>query len=822
MRVARFLKHCWILFLIVTPAWAQSPKPLLPQGSNVVSSDWQRALEALRNARPMPTPPEPAAPGVAMPPGNLQQFDPANGNSSSLPPGNAANSADRRREGNPGVKPNSAVRGPGESSGPAPEGVSQPEDAGTGVHPQATVPGPSFYPYTYPSNTVFKLVGRWVVNGVNYYWVCSASSASSFHLITAGHCLYNHDPTGNGSGQGANWPAEMWAWPAQTDVVDPLDHSNWQDWPYGVTKGTLFTTYNAWITSSDLNWDFGWITLDRRVGDHLGWMGREWNTQTTALNFNGYPMESPYVPSDNPFQYPGFDPNNVTSYTCCRINMSAYTYGGHSGGPDWRFDGTSRWVQGVNSTSNRAGSATATRLTSQIETDLENTIAADRSARPPVDLAEPIEYVFNGVSKGLSQSSVQIGSSFGLTLNAFNAGYIDAGNTTADVYLTTNPNSVGSGYYIGTHQFGYIGTYQFAVQSGSLRVPLTVPPASYFVGYVLGAANSSYGSDKNVVVVSNQMMNVYCNSDVYEPDQNAGQAKQLAASGSQNHTICGPTDQDWVYFTVAQTSGATLWTSGSAGDTTLTLYNSQLQQVAFNDDSGGTLFSTINRTCGVNALPAGTYYAVVQSYANASVVPAYSLNLSLTPCPALSAVSMAASVVGGNPVTATVTLTLPASGNGLAVQLASNTGAAAVPTSVLVGSGATTATFTVNTSPVAVATAATITASYDGVVKTANLNVNPPAANSLSLTPNPIQGGNDATGTVSLNGPAPAGGTAVALSSSTKFASVPPTVTVLAGATSAQFNITTVPAKDSGEKRTSVITASAGGASVSATLTIQR
>src|SRR5260370_35933989 len=63
---------------------------------------------------------------------------------------------------------------------------------------------------------------------------------------------------------------------------------------------------------------------------------------------------------------------------------------------------------------------------------------------------------------------------------------------------------------------------------------------------------------------------------------------------------------------------------------------------------------------------------------------------------------------------------------------------------------------------------------------------------SLSLNPTSITGGNSSTGTVTLSGPAPAGGVQVALSSSNAAAaSVPSSVTVAAGATSAIFTVST-------------------------------
>jgi hypothetical protein len=435
----------------------------------------------------------------------------------------------------------------------------------------------------------------------------------------------------------------MWAWAAETDVVDPQDPNNWPDYPYGVAKATNFTTYDAWINNSDLNWDFSFITLDRRLGDHAGWMGREWGTTTSALNFDGYPAQAPYVPSNNPYQYPGFDPNNVLGYTCCRIQMSAYTYGGHSGGPVWRFDGTNRYVEGVNSTSNRSGYAEATLLTGQIETDLENTIAADQSARPPANLSQTIEWVWDTTSKSLGQSSTQIGYSFPFTMNAFNAGYADAGDTYADIYLTTNPNNITSGTYIGRYDFGYLGTYSYAVQTPNITIPTYVTPGFYYVGYVLNSANPQYNTDKNTVVVESSTMYAYCSADGYEPDNTAAQASLL--SGTQNHTICDRTDQDWAKFTLTYPSAVTLATNGYAGgDTTMTLYNSSVVQVDFNDDSGGTLYSTINRTCASNPLPAGTYYVQIRSYASARIIPNYTLSLSTSACPISTATAVVSSL----------------------------------------------------------------------------------------------------------------------------------------------------------------------------------
>lgn len=82
------------------------------------------------------------------------------------------------------------------------------------------------------------------------------------------------------------------------------------------------------------------------------------------------------------------------------------------------------------------------------------------------------------------------------------------------------------------------------------------------------------------------------------------------------------------------------------------------------------------------------------------------------------------SVIGGlESSTGTVTLSAPAPAGGATVALASSNGAASVPSSVTIPAGATSATFTVNTSIVIVATSATISATYNNTTQAATLSV---------------------------------------------------------------------------------------------------
>jgi Domain of unknown function (DUF4082)/Bacterial Ig domain/Carboxypeptidase regulatory-like domain len=185
---------------------------------------------------------------------------------------------------------------------------------------------------------------------------------------------------------------------------------------------------------------------------------------------------------------------------------------------------------------------------------------------------------------------------------------------------------------------------------------------------------------------------------------------------------------------------------------------------------------------------------------------------------ALSTITLnPASVVGGTSSTGTVTLSHPAPTGGAVVTLSSsNTTAAQVLASVTVAANATTATFTVTTSPVASNTSLTISGIY-GATKTANLTVTAPTMSAISVSPTSVIGGNSSTGRVTLNGPAPAGGASVTLSSNnTSAAQVPANVTVAGGATTATFTVTTSPVASTA----SVTITGVYGTTKTATLTV--
>ena len=227
----------------------------------------------------------------------------------------------------------------------------------------------------------------------------------------------------------------------------------------------------------------------------------------------------------------------------------------------------------------------------------------------------------------------------------------------------------------------------------------------------------------------------------------------------------------------------------------------------------------------------GLYTVGAESYggqqiSHVQVSRGHTIILPVTPPPPISVYSLTlnpTSVTGGGPQPSigTVMLSGLAPAGGTQVTLSSSSASASVPASVTVPAGSTTATFTISTSAVATSTVVTIAASYGGLSTSASLTVTPPllpTVSSLALNPTSVLGGvQSSTGTVTLSGPAPAGGGQVTLSSSSASTSVPASGTVPAGSTSATFTISTSPVATS---TVVTISASYGRGSTSASLIV--
>ena len=177
-----------------------------------------------------------------------------------------------------------------------------------------------------------------------------------------------------------------------------------------------------------------------------------------------------------------------------------------------------------------------------------------------------------------------------------------------------------------------------------------------------------------------------------------------------------------------------------------------------------------------------------------------------------------ATVVGSVSSTGTAYLVGIAGPSGITANLSSANAVAVVPASVTVSSGSTKASFSIATSAVATKTTAKITATSGSATAAAVLTVTPEIPSSLSFSPTSIVGGLSTTGTVKMAGPAPVD-TAVTLavvSGASAITSMPASVNVLAGSSSASFTISTSVVNAS---TTIKLSASANGTTVTGSFT---
>jgi|SRR5882672_10253128 len=156
-----------------------------------------------------------------------------------------------------------------------------------------------------------------------------------------------------------------------------------------------------------------------------------------------------------------------------------------------------------------------------------------------------------------------------------------------------------------------------------------------------------------------------------------------------------------------------------------------------------------------------------------------------------------ATVSAGAPSQGTVTVRNRTS-HDVEIQLSSSDAVASVPLSIVVPSGAASASFMVTTRLVAADTVARITATSGSTKQGAVLQVMSPVArpatlDGLLLDASTVRGGQTVEATVRLTGAAPAGGLSVRIGSSNAAAMVPASVTVPQSALTVAFTVSTRP-----------------------------
>jgi len=142
-----------------------------------------------------------------------------------------------------------------------------------------------------------------------------------------------------------------------------------------------------------------------------------------------------------------------------------------------------------------------------------------------------------------------------------------------------------------------------------------------------------------------------------------------------------------------------------------------------------------------------------------------------------------------------------------------------VPDLVTIAPGNTTATFALNAATVTEDHTITLTAKIGATTVTKTVTIHASNISGMTITPNYVLNLNTVRCTITLDGPAPAGGLSINLTNSNNLiAAVPTHVTVPAGQSSVTFSIATY--RVTRTLMTTITAAASNGGLASATLTV--
>lgn len=332
-------------------------------------------------------------------------------------------------------------------------------------------------------------------------------------------------------------------------------------------------------------------------------------------------------------------------------------------------------------------------------------------------------------------------------------------------------------------------TFSFAIAN---------PEGNYFARVFAVDANGNFSAPSNVISFS-----VFYNNPLPPPP-----TPVAPANGS---TLTLPVTIEWTHVANPQPSGYELQIARDSAFSSIEVDDPQLNGPTRKILSltPGTKFWRVRSAQGDSSptTAALTAWSATGTFTISSA-PAVPVSVTLAKDPLYS----------GETTLVAVQLTAAVPSGGATINLnSSNPGVLPVPATITMPGNTAWMQFQVQAGQVTTPTPVSLTATLNSASASAQFTLQPPSLKSLTISPSTISGGAQPQGIVMLNGQAPAGGAVVTLTSNSPSVSPPSSVVVAAGSFSTSFPI---PSSTVAANTTATVTASYGGASAQAQVTL--
>ncbi|MBS1857035.1 MAG: hypothetical protein JST11_16820, partial [Acidobacteria bacterium] len=431
------------------------------------------------------------------------------------------------------------------------------------------------------------------------------------------------------------------------------------------------------------------------------------------------------------------------------------------------------------------------------------------SGNPLLSAPATVTVPANTTSATFNATTAAIATDQSATLTAtYNGG---SANTTISLAasarvssLACNPTSLGpnssSTCTITLTKAAPNGGAAVTISSGNalLSVPATVTIAANATSATFSATTAAIATDQSATLTA-----------AYN-GASANAAISLLASASISSLVCSPSSLGPNSSSICTVNLTKVAPSGGAA-VTISSGNALLSVPATVTVAANTTSATFSATTA--AIATDQNATLTATYNNGSVNTTIGLAATIV----VSSLVCSPTTLGpldSSTCTVTLTRSAPAGAN---VLVSSNNASLPVPPSIFVAAGYASAVFTLQAGSFTSSQSGSVTASYNGSSRSAAISLVPPAlVTSLACNPTGVFGPSTTSCTATLSQPAPTN-TAVAVSSSTNLITVPASILVAAGNSTATFtaNIGSVTTDTAGS-----VTATLGGSSRTATLTL--